>query len=198
MAGKRKKRTTDPELLARWADQRRAFEAHERQWWSFDDAVLRRIDRIAKAHQPNGRATVGAINAWPNSRNVIAAIEAMHAGAAKVFFALGGNSLSASQVVSRVGRQLGMEGRGEHPPLAHEDGLAAARAGGRRAARRKRQRRFLTSNSTIGVAIAPVLAARAGVEPLQRRGLDVHGMPGDRQLAGQLHIQRGGVFRAGR
>jgi beta-ureidopropionase / N-carbamoyl-L-amino-acid hydrolase len=30
------------------------------------------LDRIAKAHQPNGRATVGAINAWPNSRNVIA------------------------------------------------------------------------------------------------------------------------------
>jgi N-carbamoyl-L-amino-acid hydrolase len=30
------------------------------------------LDRIAKAHQPNGRATVGALNAWPNSRNVIA------------------------------------------------------------------------------------------------------------------------------
>ena len=30
------------------------------------------LDRIAKAHQPNGRATVGALNVWPNSRNVIA------------------------------------------------------------------------------------------------------------------------------
>jgi N-carbamoyl-L-amino-acid hydrolase len=30
------------------------------------------LDRIAKGHQPNGRATVGALNVWPNSRNVIA------------------------------------------------------------------------------------------------------------------------------
>jgi N-carbamoyl-L-amino-acid hydrolase len=30
------------------------------------------LDRIAQAHEPNGRATVGALNAWPNSRNVIA------------------------------------------------------------------------------------------------------------------------------
>jgi beta-ureidopropionase / N-carbamoyl-L-amino-acid hydrolase len=30
------------------------------------------LDRIAQAHQPDGRATVGAINVWPNSRNVIA------------------------------------------------------------------------------------------------------------------------------
>jgi N-carbamoyl-L-amino-acid hydrolase len=30
------------------------------------------LDRIAQAHQPNGRATVGSLNVWPNSRNVIA------------------------------------------------------------------------------------------------------------------------------
>ena len=30
------------------------------------------LDRIARAHQPDGRATVGALNVWPNSRNVIA------------------------------------------------------------------------------------------------------------------------------
>jgi putative component of toxin-antitoxin plasmid stabilization module len=42
MAGKRKKRTTDPEKLARWAEQRRMFEA-----WL--DARLRETLRLREA-----------------------------------------------------------------------------------------------------------------------------------------------------
>jgi N-carbamoyl-L-amino-acid hydrolase len=93
--------------------------------------IVEEVNRIALAHQPAGRGTVGFMQVKPNSRNVVPgevrlSVDLRHAEKAQLDAMEAQLRKCCSQLEERAGVKIEMQCVTDYPPLAFDAGLVAS------------------------------------------------------------------------
>jgi N-carbamoyl-L-amino-acid hydrolase len=93
--------------------------------------IVEEVNRIALAHQPAGRGTVGFMQVKPNSRNVVPgevrlSVDLRHAHKAELDAMEAELREACAQIENRGGVRIEMQCVTDYPPLAFDTGLVAS------------------------------------------------------------------------
>ncbi len=93
--------------------------------------IVEEVNRIALAHQPAGRGTVGFMQVKPNSRNVVPgevrlSVDLRHADKARLDLMEAELRQACEKIEHRGGVRIEMKCVTDYPPLAFDDGLVGS------------------------------------------------------------------------